>query len=53
MDGVYITEDYKNRTPSFAHKIKPINKKEEFYTKAESFAREEVLDFIKRTPHKK
>ena len=53
MDGVYITEDYKNRTPSFADKIKPINKKEEFYTKAESFAREEVLDFIKRTPHKK
>jgi hypothetical protein len=52
MDGVYITEDYKNRTPSFADKIKPINKKEEFYKKAESVAREEVLDFIKRTPHK-
>jgi hypothetical protein len=53
MDGVYITEDYKNRNPSFADKIKPINKKEEFYKKAESGAREEVLDFIKRTPHKK
>jgi hypothetical protein len=53
MDGVYITEDYKNRKPSFADKIKPINKKEEFYKKAESGAREEVLDFIKRTPHKK
>jgi hypothetical protein len=52
MDGVYITEDYKNRTPSFSDKIKPINKKEEFYKKAESVAREEVLDFIKRTPHK-
>lgn len=53
MDGVYITEDYKERTPSFADKIKPINKKEEFYKKAESGARQEVLDFIKRTPHKK
>jgi hypothetical protein len=53
MDGVYITEDYKNRKPSFADKIKPINKKEEFYKKAESGAREEVLNFIKRTPHKK
>jgi predicted glycosyltransferase involved in capsule biosynthesis len=53
MDGVYITEDYKNRKPSFVDKIKPINKKEEFYKKAESGAREEVLDFIKRTPHKK
>lgn len=52
MDGVYITEDYKNRTPSFDGKIKPINKKEEFYKKAESFGREELVNFVKRTPKK-
>jgi hypothetical protein len=31
MDGVYITEDYINRTPTFVDKIKPIDKKKEFY----------------------
>lgn len=34
MDGVYITEDYINRTPSFADKIKQIDKKKEFYDSA-------------------
>ena len=52
MDGVYITEDYKNRKPSFADKIKPINRKEEFYKKAESLGRQELINFAKRTPKK-
>jgi len=34
MDGVYITEDYINRTPSFDGKIKSIDKKKEFYDTA-------------------
>jgi len=34
MDGVYITEDYINRKPSFDEKIKPIDKKKEFYDTA-------------------
>jgi hypothetical protein len=34
MDGVYITEDYINRKPSFDGKIKPIDKKKEFYDTA-------------------
>lgn len=45
MDGVYITEDYINRTPSFAGKIKPIDKKKEFYDKANSLGQEEVMKF--------
>jgi hypothetical protein len=52
MDGVYITEDYKNRKPSFLDKIKPINRKEEFYKKAEALGREELINFAKRTPKK-
>jgi hypothetical protein len=34
MDGVYITEDYINRTPSFDGKIKSIDKKKHFYDTA-------------------
>ena len=34
MDGVYITEDYINRTPSFDGKIKSIDKKKDFYDTA-------------------
>jgi hypothetical protein len=45
MDGVYITEDYINRTPSFADKIKQIDKKREFYDKAQSLGQEEVRKF--------
>jgi hypothetical protein len=52
MDGIYITEDYKNRTPSFVDKIKPINRKEEFYKKADAVGREELINFAKRTPKK-
>ena len=47
MDGVYITEDYKNRTPSFDGKIKPIDKKKEFYDKAHALGQDEVAQFAK------
>ena len=36
MDGIYITEDYINRTPSFDGKIIPIDKKKEFWEKGYS-----------------
>jgi hypothetical protein len=42
IDGLYITEDYINRTPSFVDKIKPIDKKKEFYDKAHALGHEEV-----------
>ena len=42
IDGLYITEDYINRTPAFADKIKPIDKKKEFYDKAHALGHEEV-----------
>lgn len=45
LDGVYITEDYLNRTPSFSDKIKPIDKKKEFYDKANALGRQEVTAF--------
>jgi len=45
MDGVYIAEDYKNRTPSFDGKIKPIDKKKEFYEAATAVGQEEVTKF--------
>jgi len=47
MDGVYITEDYKNRKPSFDGKIKPIDKKKEFYDKAHALGQQEVSNFAK------
>lgn len=43
MDGIYITEDYTNRTPSFSDKIKPIDKKKEFYDKAYNLAPQEII----------
>lgn len=46
LDGMYITEDYINRQSSYHEKIKPFDRKKEFYSKAESVAREEVLKFI-------
>jgi len=52
MDGIYITEDYKNRTPSFIDKIKLIDRKDEFYKKADAVGREELINFAKRTPKK-
>ena len=47
MDGVYITEDYMDRIPSFIDKIKPIDKKKEFYDRANSLGQEEVTKFAK------
>jgi hypothetical protein len=46
LDGLYITEDYINREPSFAGKVIPINKKEEFYSHAESLARGLLQAFV-------
>ena len=48
LDGIYIAEDYTNREPSFKDKIVPINKKEEFYSKAESVGRELLKSFIEK-----
>jgi hypothetical protein len=45
MDGIYITEDYINRTPSFDGKIKPIDRKKEFYDKASALGQQEVINF--------
>lgn len=45
MDGVYITEDYQNRIPSFADKIKPIDKKKEFYDTAHALGGVEIQKF--------
>jgi hypothetical protein len=52
MDGVYITEDYRKRTPLFSDKIKPIDRKKEFYDKALSLGREEVISFTKKLVQK-
>ena len=46
MDGIYITEDYINRTPSFSDKIKPIDKKKEFYDKAYNLAPQEIIALV-------
>jgi hypothetical protein len=48
IDGVYITEDYLNRIPSFDGKIKPIDKKKEFYDKAMALGQEEVIKLTKK-----
>jgi hypothetical protein len=45
---IYIAEDYKNRIPSFIGKIKPIDKKKEFYDKANSLGQQEVTNFAKK-----
>jgi hypothetical protein len=37
-----------NRTPEFADKIKTIDKKKEFYDKANALGREEVTKFAKK-----
>jgi hypothetical protein len=46
IDGIYITEDYINRTPSFDGKIKPIDRKKEFYDKAHALGQQEVTNFV-------
>ncbi len=48
IDGVYITEDYVNRTPSFVDKIKPIDKKKEFYDAAFQIGQKEVANFAQK-----
>ena len=48
MDGVYITEDYQNRTPSFSDKIKSIDRKKEFYDSASTKGQELILAFAKK-----
>ena len=48
MDGIYITEDYINRTPSFATKIKPIDKKKEFWEIGYSKGPELIQKFAKK-----
>jgi len=45
MDGIYITEDYINRTPSFDGKLKSIDKKKEFYDTAHAKGPELVKKF--------
>jgi hypothetical protein len=45
MDGIYITEDYINRKPSFDGKIKPIDRKVEFHAKASALGQQEVTKF--------
>ncbi len=47
LDGVYITVDYIDRTPSFIDKIKPIDRKKEFYDRAMALGQEEVTKFAK------
>jgi len=48
LDGIYITEDDRNKTPSFDGKIIRIDKKREFYDKAFALGRDEVLQFAKK-----
>jgi hypothetical protein len=48
MDGIYITEDDRNKIPSFNDKLVRIDKKREFYDKAFALGRDEVLEFARR-----
>jgi hypothetical protein len=48
MDGIYITEDYINRKPSFDGKIKPIDRKVEFWTNANNLGQQEVINFARK-----
>jgi hypothetical protein len=45
LKGIYTTEDYINRVPSFDSKIKIFNKKQEFRSKAEVVFGTELLKF--------
>ena len=47
IDGCYITEDYFNRVPSFDGKIKIVDRKTEFYKKAENIGGQEIVNFGK------
>jgi hypothetical protein len=52
MDGIYIAEDYENRVPSFSDKINIIDKKKEFYEKANALGQQEITDFAKKLMQK-
>jgi hypothetical protein len=45
LKGIYITEDYINRIPSFENKIKTYNRKQEFRDKAEAHFHQELETF--------
>jgi hypothetical protein len=45
MDGIYITEDYINRKPSFDGKIKSIDRKKEFWENANALGQQEIINF--------
>lgn len=45
LKGIYITEDYINRIPSFNSKIKVFDRKQEFRDKAESQFQNELVKF--------
>ena len=45
LKGIYITEDYINRIPSFENQIKTFNRKQEFRDKAESQFQYELNKF--------
>jgi hypothetical protein len=45
MDGIYITEDYINRKPSFDGKIKSIDRKVEFWERANALGQQEIINF--------
>jgi len=45
LKGIYTTEDYINRVPSFVSKIKMFNRKQEFRSNAENVFETELLNF--------
>ena len=45
LKGVYITEDYINRIPSFKNQVKIFDRKQEFRNKAESHFQQELNKF--------
>jgi len=48
LDGIYISENYKNREPSFKDKLVTIDRKTEFYSKAESVGGACLKSFIQK-----
>ena len=53
LDGCYITEDYINNKPAFSDKVKRIDKKREFYDKADDLKQKELINFIKKLEENK
>lgn len=45
LKGVYITEDYINRIPTFENKVKVFDRKQEFRDNAEMHFRDELIKF--------